>query len=108
MNIIPILFGFLLMVDSKNVLASTPLQPLREFSTDNGGVVNTPYTIDAGHFQFETELVNYFKKQTRTSDSSGNVSTTEEENWILNNMVFRIGLTHDMDIEIGYVSYLSN
>src|SRR4051794_21110103 len=37
----------------------TPKEKMREYGSDNGGITNGPYTLDAGHFQIETELVNF-------------------------------------------------
>ena len=35
----------------------TPDADLRSFNTDRPPKANSPYTVDAGHFQYETDLV---------------------------------------------------
>ena len=37
----------------------TPTSALRTFSTDRPAKSNSPVTVDAGHFQYETDLFNY-------------------------------------------------
>jgi hypothetical protein len=34
----------------------TPEADLRSFSTDRPPKANSPYTVDAGHFQYETDI----------------------------------------------------
>ena len=41
------------------LLYPTPPDQMRSFSTDRPTKSNVPYTVDAGHFQYETDLVNY-------------------------------------------------
>ena len=36
-----------------------PTDQMRTFSTDRPTKSNVPYTVDAGHFQYETDLVNF-------------------------------------------------
>ena len=36
-----------------------PADQMRTFSTDRPTKSNVPYTVDAGHFQYETDLVNF-------------------------------------------------
>src|SRR5260370_32938307 len=47
----------------------TPAQYLRELATDDRGATETPYTVDAGHFQVEMTLVSYASE--RDSSNSG-------------------------------------
>ena len=45
----------------ESVLAaqSDPADQMRTFNTDRPTKANVPYTVDAGHFQYETDLVNF-------------------------------------------------
>src|SRR5258706_4958287 len=45
----------------------TPANDLREMDTDGPGATESPYTVDAGHFQVEMALVSY----TTDNNSSG-------------------------------------
>src|ERR1700722_6975711 len=40
-----------------SLLNPTPEAELRSFNTDRPPKANSPYTVDAGHFQYETDLV---------------------------------------------------
>ena len=40
------------------LLYPTPPDQMRSFSTDRPTKSNVPYTVDAGHSQYETDLVN--------------------------------------------------
>jgi len=41
----------------RHLLNPTPREAMRELSTDRPDKTESPYTVDAGHFQFETDLV---------------------------------------------------
>src|SRR5438477_5692131 len=42
-----------------NLFHPTPTSLLREFSTDRPDQTESPYTLDAGHFQVEMDILNY-------------------------------------------------
>src|SRR5688572_24804065 len=62
-----------------------PAAELRELSTDRPDQTESPYTVDAGHFQVESDLVNY------TRDRDGNIRTTDLSLAALN---LKVGLTN--------------
>jgi hypothetical protein len=74
----------------------TPQSAMREMSTDRPDKTESPYTVDAGHIQIETDLVAY------TRDRSGGVTTETTDVLPFN---FKIGLTNDSDIQFVYGSY---
>jgi hypothetical protein len=41
------------------LLNPVPAEQMRSFNTDRPTKANVPYTVDAGHFQYETDLVNF-------------------------------------------------
>ena len=41
------------------LLNPVPTDQMRDFNTDRPPKANSPYTVDAGHFQYETDLVNF-------------------------------------------------
>src|SRR5205809_175428 len=53
-----------------NLFHPTPAKYLREMTRDGPGATDSPYTVDAGHFQVEMDLVSY----THDSDSSSGVA----------------------------------
>jgi len=46
----------------------TPDNQMRSFSTDRPPKANSPYTVDAGHFQYETDLAVFGWKYRRCPD----------------------------------------
>lgn len=69
----------------------TPLALRRAYNTDRPSKTDSPYTIDAGVFQIESDLANW----TLDEDPGVRVRT-----WIAGNTNFKIGLTNWMDLQI--------
>ena len=74
------------------LLYPTPPDQMRSFSTDRPTKSNVPYTVDAGHFQYETDLVNY------THQVSG---STHIDTLLVPNPTFKVGLTNNVDLEVN-------
>ena len=73
-----------------------PESDLRSFSPDRPAKSTDPFTVDAGHFQYETDLFNY------TFQKTGGIKTTT---WIAPNPTFKIGLTNTLDFEINIAPF---
>jgi Putative MetA-pathway of phenol degradation len=74
------------------LLNPVPPDQMRSFNTDRPTKANVPYTVDAGHFQYETDLVNL------THQVIGSVHT----NTILApNPTFKVGVTNNADVEVN-------
>jgi hypothetical protein len=74
------------------LLNPTPPDQMRAFITDRPTKANVPYTVDAGHFQYETDLVSV------THQVVGSVRT----NTILApNPTFKVGVTNNADLEVN-------
>lgn len=73
-----------------------PKDLMREMETDRPDVTESPYTVDAGHFQYETDLVRLTRQK-----------SDEQETRILliNQGNFKIGLTRTTAIQIGFQTY---
>jgi hypothetical protein len=69
-----------------------PADQMRTFSTDRPTKSNVPYTVDAGHFQYETDLVNF------THQVSG---STRTDTLLVPNPTFKVGLTNNADLEVN-------
>jgi Putative MetA-pathway of phenol degradation len=76
----------------------TPDSEMRSFSTDRPTKSNVPYTVDAGHFQYEGDLVIYGYNNTSTPDTT---TTT----WTVGNPTFKAGLTNNADFEVNFSAY---
>jgi hypothetical protein len=81
-----------------NLFNPTPEDALRELSPDRPDVTESPYTVDAGHFQLEMDFANF------TRDASGGIET---QTWNVAPFNFKIGLLNDVDLQLGYDSYLN-
>jgi len=81
-----------------NLFNPTPKNLLRKFTSDRPGVTNNPFTIDAGHLQFETYFVDYTRK---SRDENGNTT----ENFLFVPTYFRLGLLNNVDFELLFQPY---
>jgi hypothetical protein len=73
-----------------------PNAAMRSFTTDRPTKSNLPNTVDAGHFQYESDLVNY------THVNAGGATTRIEEAF---DPVLKVGLTNNIDLELQFTGY---
>ncbi len=69
----------------------TPVDLRRAYNTDRPSKTDSPFTIDAGAFQIESDVANW------TLDEEDHVRT---RTWIIGNTNFKLGLTNWMDVQI--------
>jgi Putative MetA-pathway of phenol degradation len=79
-------------------IQSVPASALRDFNTDRPTKANVPYTVDAGHFQYETDLFNYAVQVT---------DTTRTHTWLVPNPTVKVGLTNNVDLEVNVAPYVN-
>ncbi len=72
-----------------------PDNQLRDFATDRPTKSFSPYTVDAGHFQYETDLAFY------TYDHHNETNVTLS-NLTLFNTTAKLGLTQHTDLELAF------
>jgi Putative MetA-pathway of phenol degradation len=77
------------------LFSPTPVEQMRSFNTDRPTKSNVPYTVDAGHFQYEGDIFIYSFDNTTTPD-------TDNTNWVLFNPTFKAGLTNWADFEVNF------
>lgn len=80
------------------VLNPTPAADLRSFNTDRPPKANNPYTVDAGHFQYETDLAVF---------GTGNTQGNRTHQWTVLDPTFKVGLTNAIDAELQLTPYES-
>ncbi|MGA2564728.1 MAG: transporter [Steroidobacteraceae bacterium] len=80
------------------LLNPTPEADLRSFNTDRPPKANSPYTVDAGHFQYETDIAVF-----AYSDTDG--ATTRD--WTVLDPTLKLGLTNTIDAELQLTPYES-
>ena len=73
------------------LLSPTPDDALRTFSPDRPTKSNGPLTVDAGRFQYETDLINYLHS------NLGGVST---RTYVALDPTLKVGLTRRVDLEL--------
>lgn len=73
----------------------TPRALLRELSTDRPDQTESPYTVDAGHFQVELD----FFSHTRDHDTSGG-GDVRRRDWSVAPLNLKLGLTNRMDLQL--------
>src|SRR6202008_2694373 len=74
------------------LLNPVPPDQMRSFNTDRPTKANVPYTVDAGHFQYETDLVNF----THQVIGSAHTNTI-----MAPNPTFKVGVTNNADLEVN-------
>src|SRR5215470_16230363 len=80
------------------LLNPTPDKLLREMTTDRPDITESPFTVDAGHVQFETTIVGY----SRSAPDQAHTVTDEFE-FATTNM--RIGITNSAELSLVWQPY---
>jgi hypothetical protein len=78
------------------VFNPTPTADLRAFCTDRPTKSTGPCTVDAGHFQIESDLFNI------TLDRSGGVDTNT---YLVTNPTLKLGVSNTVDVELNITPY---
>lgn len=73
----------------------TPIELRRAYNTDRPSKTDSPFTIDAGAFQIESDVANWTLDESGTKQGNVRVRT-----WIIGNTNFKLGLTNWMDLQI--------
>jgi Putative MetA-pathway of phenol degradation len=76
----------------------TPERLLREFQTDRPDMTESPFTVDAGHIQFETNVFGFTRSR---PDSDGTVTDT----YGFGETNVRIGLTNQSEFDLIWQPY---
>src|SRR5687767_5025731 len=78
----------------------TPREQMRDMSTDRPDKTESPYTVDAGHFQFETDLLSY----TRDRDKTGG-GDTRTDAYAIAPVNLKVGLLNQVDLQVVLDTY---
>ena len=79
----------------------TPTDQMRSFSTDRPTKSDTPYTVDAGHYQYEADFLNW------TYDHN-NASQITNSNLLVADPTLKVGLTNKTDLEMALAPFNFN
>lgn len=74
-----------------NLFHPTPKNLMRDFETDRPDVTESAYTVDAGHFQLETDL---FKKEHYNNNG------IKINNGFFNTANLKLGITNSLDFQV--------
>jgi hypothetical protein len=80
-----------------NLFHPTPKRLMRDFNTDRPDKTETPYTVDAGHFQYEADLAHYYHD--RADDG------TLSQLWGFNTMNLKVGVLRQLDLQVIVPTY---
>jgi len=80
-----------------NLFNPVPAAALREFSPDRPDVTESPYTVDAGHFQWEMDFANF------TYHKADGIETST---WNVAPFNFKVGLLNQVDLQLIFDNYL--
>lgn len=80
------------------LLKRTPAGKLRDLSTDRPDTTESPYTVDAGHFQLEMSLIDYtFDRRNQERVTRRSVAVAP--------MLLKLGILNEFDLQIGIDPY---
>jgi hypothetical protein len=78
------------------LLNPTPDADMRSFNTDRPPKADSPYSVDAGHFQYETDIAVF---------SSGDTGGVQTRNWTVGDLTFKLGVTNTIDAALQITPY---
>src|ERR1017187_10243477 len=82
---------------SYTIFNPVPRDLMRELTPDRPDKTESPYTVDAGHFQLEMDFANY------TEDNANGVRT---ETWNVAPVNFKVGVLNNVDVQFTLDDYL--
>jgi hypothetical protein len=83
--------------DRYNLFNPTPRELIRELTPDRPDKTESPYTVDAGHFQLEMDVVTFTLN--RSNDA-------RIEAWNVTPVNFKVGLLNNVDLQFIFDNYL--
>lgn len=82
-----------------NLFNPTPAEQMREMNPDRPDATESPYTVDAGHYQLELSFFDY------SQDHEGSLRS---DSWAFGLVNFKMGLTDNTDLQFVFNSYAEN
>lgn len=84
-----------------NLFNPTPDDALRSFNTDRPAKATSPYTVDAGRLQIETDFAFYSYDYAKSSNVT-------QRNWTVLDPTLRIGLTSNIELDVISSGFYNN
>jgi len=85
-----------------NLFSPTPRQLMREMNTDRPDKTESPFTVDAGHFQIEADILNYTYDRYNPARTDTRVETVR-----IAPMNLKVGLRNNIDLQLVLETYES-
>src|SRR5437016_7041803 len=85
-----------------NLFNPTPRELMREMSTDRPDKTESPFTVDAGHFQIEADILNYTYDRYNPARTDTRVETVK-----IAPMNLKVGLRNNIDLQLVLETYES-
>ncbi len=79
-----------------NLFHPTPKKYMRPMVPDRPGITESPYSVDAGHFQYETDVLRLLTRRD---------GTTSGRDWYINHALGKVGLSDRTDLQVGLDCY---
>ncbi|MBY0354119.1 MAG: transporter [Rickettsiales bacterium] len=86
--------------DAYSLFSPTPREEMRELSTDRPDRTESPYSVDAGHFQVEADVLTF----SRDHNNNGGEDTVTRA-WGVGVLNLKAGLTNDIDLQVVLDNY---
>ncbi len=74
----------------------TPRKYMRPMVPDRPGITESPYSVDAGHVQYETDALRLLTRREGTAHG---------HDWYVNHALGKVGLSDRTDLQVGVDSY---
>jgi hypothetical protein len=81
-----------------NLFNPVPENLMRDLNPDRPDVTESPFTVDAGHYQLEMDFANFIYDKT---------DGTTTKTWEAGDFNFKAGLLNNMDVQLVYDNYLN-
>ncbi len=79
-----------------NLFHPTPRKYMRPMVPDRPGITESPYSVDAGHLQYEADVARLLTRRE---------GTTHGHDWYVNHALAKIGLSDRTDFQVALDSY---
>jgi hypothetical protein len=79
-----------------NLFHPTPRKYMRPMVPDRPGITESPYSVDAGHFQYEADGLRLLTRRE---------GTARGRDWYVNHALAKIGLTNKTDFQVEFDTY---
>ena len=79
-----------------NLFHPTPKKYMRPMVPDRPGITESPYSVDAGHFQYEADVLRLLTRRD---------GTTYGHDWYINHALGKVGLSNRTDLQVGLDCY---